>query len=205
MNAAFLCQIEQLLSLYALPYQQAYPVVCFDERPCFLIGDVVEPTALQTGQVAKWHYAYEKNGSCCLLTAIEPLTGQRLAQVHAQRTKKEYTLFMQELAAQYPAASKIRLVQDNLNTPNFSSFYEHLPADQAQQLAQRFELYYTPKSASWLNRIEPGGRSHRIFGHSQAMSKSTHSHPRPTGKGSVSHCPRTPSKADQNRLAILPR
>jgi hypothetical protein len=154
MNASFLAQMEQLLSLYALPYEAAYPVVCFDERPCFLIGEAVEPIALQTGQVAKEHYAYEKNGSCCLLAAIEPLTGQRLAQVHAQRTKKEYTFFMQELAAQYPAATKIRLVQDNLNTHNFSSFYEHLPADEAQQLAQRFELNYTPKSASWLNMIE---------------------------------------------------
>lgn len=154
MNATFLAQMEQLLTLYALPYDANYPVVCFDERPCFLIGEVVEPTALQTGQVAKQHYAYEKNGSCCLLAAIEPLTGQRLAQVHAQRTKKEYTLFMQALAKQYPSAKKIRLVQDNLNTHNFSSFYQHLPADQAQQLSQRFELYYTPKSASWLNMIE---------------------------------------------------
>jgi hypothetical protein len=146
--------MEQLLALYALPYQAAYPVVCFDERPCFLIGEVIEPTALQTGQLIKEHYAYEKNGSCCLLAAIEPLTGKRVAQVHAQRTKKEYTCFMQELAAQYPLATKIRLVQDNLNTHNFSSFYEHLPADEAYQLSQRFELYYTPKSASWLNMIE---------------------------------------------------
>ena len=61
---------------------------------------------------------------------------------------------MQELAAAYPSATKIHLVQDNLNTHNFSSFYQHLPADQAYQLAQRFELYYTPKSASWLNMIE---------------------------------------------------
>jgi len=154
MDAAFLCQMDQLLTLYALPYEATYPVVCFDERPCFLIGDVVEPLALQTGQVAKQHYAYEKNGSCCLLAAIEPLTGQRLGQVHSQRTRKEYTLCMQKLAAAYPTATKIRLVQDNLNTHNFSSFYQHLPADEAHQLSQRFQLYYTPKSASWLNMIE---------------------------------------------------
>lgn len=61
---------------------------------------------------------------------------------------------MQELAAAYPTATKIRLVQDNLNTHNFSSFYQHLPADEAHQLAQRFELYYTPRAASWLNMIE---------------------------------------------------
>lgn len=146
--------MEQLLSLYALPYDQQYPVICFDERPCFLIGDRIEPIAMQTGQVRKEHYAYEKNGSCSLFAAIEPLTGFRLAQVHRRRRKKEYALFFQALAAQFPDANKIRIVQDNLNTHDASSFYENLPADQARSLADRFEFYYTPKSASWLNMIE---------------------------------------------------
>lgn len=146
--------MELILTLYALPYDPAYPVVCYDERPCFLIGDQIEPVAMQTGQVRKEHYAYEKHGSCALLAAIEPLTGNRLAQVHAQRTKKEYSLFCQALAAEYPDAIKIRLVQDNLNTHDVSAFYENLPADAAQALAERFEFYFTPKSASWLNMIE---------------------------------------------------
>lgn len=146
--------MEQLLWLYALPYDPDYPVICFDERPCFLIGDKVEPLALQSGQVRKEHYAYEKLGSCTLLAAIEPLTGRRLAQVHTRRTKREFTLFCQALAAAYPAAHKIRLVLDNLNTHHASAFYENLPADEAFALAQRFAFYYTPKSASWLNMIE---------------------------------------------------
>jgi hypothetical protein len=146
--------MEMLLWLYALPYTAAYPVVCFDERPCFLIGEEVEPVSVQTGKVAKQHYSYEKNGSCALLCAIEPLTGRRLARVYGQRTKKEYALFLKEMAALYPKAKKIRVVQDNLNTHNASSFYEHLPAEEAFELMQRFEFYYTPKSASWLNMIE---------------------------------------------------
>lgn len=146
--------MEQLLWLYALPYDPLYPVVCFDERPCFLIGDLVAPLALQPGQLRKEHYAYEKLGSCALLAAIEPLTGWRLAQVHARRTKREYTLFCQALAAAYPEALKIRLVQDNLNTHTPAAFYEYLPASEAFALAQRFEFYYTPKAASWLNMIE---------------------------------------------------
>ena len=144
--------MEHLLWLYAQPYDPRYPVICFDERPCFLIGDVVAP--FHDGHLTKEHYAYEKNGSCALLAAIEPLTGQRLALVLPQRTKKEYTEFCQALAALYPKATKIRLVQDNLNTHNASSFYEHLPADEAFALAQKFEFHYTPKSASWLNMIE---------------------------------------------------
>ena len=146
--------MERILWLYAQPYDPRYPVICFDERPCFLIGEELAPLALKSGKVRREHYAYEKNGSCALLAAIEPLTGKRLAQVHPQRTKKEYTQFCQALAAFYPEATKIRLVQDNLNTHNASAFYENLPAAEAFALAERFEFNYTPKSASWLNMIE---------------------------------------------------
>ena len=146
--------MEKILWLYAQPHDPLYPVVCLDERPCFLIGEVVEPIAMQTGQVRKEHYAYAKPGSCTLFAAIEPLTGQRLAQVHTRRTKREFALFCQAVAAAYPQATRIRLVLDNLNTHNASAFYENLPADEAFVLAQRFEFFYTPKSASWLNMIE---------------------------------------------------
>lgn len=146
--------MENLLHLYAQPYDPLYPQVCFDERPCFLIGDTVEGLAAQPGKVAKEHYAYSKHGSCVVLAAVQPLTGQRLVRVYSQRTQKEYTEFMQELAALYPQALKIRLVQDNLNTHTPNSFYRHLPAGEAFNLTQRFEWHYTPRSASWLNMIE---------------------------------------------------
>jgi DDE superfamily endonuclease len=150
----FLARMEALLALYAEPPDRKMPVICFDERPCFLICETVAPLPMTTGKVAKEHYAYEKNGSCTLLAAIEPLTGQRLALVRTQRTKKEYAEFCQALVAAWPEAKKIRLVQDNLNTHNASSFYENLPAEEAFALAQKIEFHYTPKSASWLNMIE---------------------------------------------------
>lgn len=146
--------MEHILALYALPYDPAYPVICFDERPCFLIGDTLVPIPMQPGKKRKQHYEYEKLGSCSLLAAIEPLTGRRLGQVYQQRTKREYTQFFQELAAQYPDARKTRVVQDNLNMHNASAFYEHLSAAEAFALAERFEFNYTPKGASWLNMIE---------------------------------------------------
>lgn len=146
--------MERLLWLYSLPLDARFPVVCFDERPCFLIGDTVAGLAMKAGSVAKEHYEYKKLGSCALLAAIEPLTGKRLAQIFDQRCKREYALFLKELAAQYPKATKIRLVQDNLNTHDLSSLYETFAAEEAFRLAQRFEFYYTPKSASWLNMIE---------------------------------------------------
>jgi hypothetical protein len=146
--------MEDVLNLYAQPVDPKYPVLCFDERPCFLIGEMVEGLAMKAGKVAREHYTYQKNGSCALLMAIEPKTGKRVARVFDRRTKRDYALFMKELAAHYPKAKKIRVVQDNLNTHSTSSFYESFSAEEAFQLSQRFEFHHTPKSASWLNMIE---------------------------------------------------
>jgi transposase len=147
--------MEDVLEVYAQPYDEQYPVVCFDERPCFLIEDTIAPLPTQEGKIAKEHYSYKKSaGSCALLAAIEPQAGKRITQVYEHRTKKEYTQFMQHLSESYPQAKQIIVVQDNLNTHQNASFYDHLPADQASALAERFEFHYTPKGASWLNMIE---------------------------------------------------
>ena len=154
MDATFIARMEQILHLYGLQVDQRYPLVCFDERPCFLIGDSVAGLAMKAGQAARQHYAYEKNGSCALLMAIEPKTGKRLARVSDRRTKLDYARFMKELAESYPQAEKVRVVQDNLNTHSTSAFYEAFSAEEAFALSQRFEFYYTPKRPSWLNMIE---------------------------------------------------
>lgn len=146
--------MENILRLYRLPYDAKHPVICFDERPCFLIGDVIKGLELKPGQVRKEHYEYAKNGACCLLMAIEPLTGKRIAKVYDRRRKKEYADFMQLVSQYWSDADQIRLIQDNLNTHNASSFYQHLQAQQAYELTQRFEFHYTPIKGSWLNAVE---------------------------------------------------
>lgn len=146
--------MEHLLALYRLPYNAQEPVLCFDERPCFLIGDTLMPLPMKNGQVKRQHYAYEKLGSCVLMVAIEPLTGWRFARVFQQRRKCEYAQFMQELACYYRNAERIHLVQDNLNTHHAGSFYERFAADTAFALQHRYMFHYTPKSASWLNMVE---------------------------------------------------
>jgi hypothetical protein len=143
-----------VLALYVRPYDPRHPVVCFDERPCFLLGDAVEGLAPQPGKPEKEHYAYTKHGRCCVLAAVEPLTGQRLYQVRGQRTKREYVPFLQRLARRYAGAEAIYVVQDNLNTHTVSAFYDCLPARQAHALAARFRFGYPPKGGSWLHQIE---------------------------------------------------
>jgi len=109
---------------------------------------------MKAGQVAKEDHTYQKKGSCALLASIEPLTGVRVAEVFARRTKREFGQHLQRVAARFPKAQKIRIVLDNLNTHNASSFYETFEAEEAFRLAQLFEFYYTPPKASWLNMIE---------------------------------------------------
>lgn len=146
--------MEVVLDVYARPYDSRCPVLCFDERPCFLIGNVIAPVPLEPGEVAKEDYMYEKLGSCCVLFAVEPLTGRRFVQVCERRTAVEYAAFMQHIEQAYPKAEQITLVQDNLNTHHGGSFYKVNTPLEAHRLVRRFEWVYTPKHASWLNMAE---------------------------------------------------
>jgi len=146
--------MEDILHLYNLPLDEKRPVICFDELPVQLLGEVIMPLPMKAGQPKRVDYEYERGGTCSLLVAFEPLTGNRLVETSKQRTKADYCRFMQRVIAMYPNAEKLVLVQDNLNTHHASSFYENLPPQEAFALAQRFEMHYTPKKGSWLNMAE---------------------------------------------------
>jgi hypothetical protein len=150
----YLARLEDVLHLYNLPFDERRPLICFDELPVQLLGEVAAPLPMKGGRAACFDYEYERAGTADLLVAFEPLTGQRLVETSRQRTKADYCRFMQRVAASFPRADRIVLVQDNLNTHNASSFYENLPPAEAFALAQRFEMHYTPKKGSWLNMAE---------------------------------------------------
>jgi len=153
-DAQYLARMEDVLYMYNLPLDEQRPVVCFDELPVQLLGEVVAPLLMKEGRSTRFDYEYARAGTACLLVAFEPLTGKRIVETSKQRTKADYCRFMQRVAGMFPEAEKIVLAQDNLNTHNASSFYENLPAEQAFALAQRFEMHYTPKKGSWLNMAE---------------------------------------------------
>jgi hypothetical protein len=147
--------MEDVLHQYEMPYDPRYPRVCVDERPCQLIGDVVQPIPMESGKVKREDYEYERNGVCNLFIAFEPLAGKRVCEVYRHRTAIEYAMFMKMLSEQhYPDAEKIIVIQDNLSTHNQGSFYKILGPEQAYSLASRFEFHHTPKKASWLNMAE---------------------------------------------------
>lgn len=154
MNALFLFRMERILAVYAREFNPQNPVLCYDERPCFLIGESVKGLEMKAGQVRREHYAYEKLGSCNLLGTIAPLTGKRIFEITEQRCKRDFALHLQKVEVQFPDAEKITIVLDNLNTHNESAFYETFPAEEAKRLSDKFEFIFTPPKASWLNMIE---------------------------------------------------
>jgi hypothetical protein len=146
--------MEDLLDLYERPYDPKHPVICYDERPCQLIDDVIVPVPMKPGKPQKRDYEYRRNGTCSILIAFEPLTGKRVVQVSKHRTKADYARFMKRLALQYPEAEPIELVQDNLNTHTPGSFYRVFPPQEAFELAKKFNCHFTPIKGSWLNMVE---------------------------------------------------
>lgn len=146
--------MEDILEVYERAYNPRFPVVCFDERPYQLLRGLAQELPMKAGTAAKEDSQYERQGTCCLLAAVEPRAGRRQVEVHHHRGKREYARFMRALAAKYPEAERIVVIQDNLNTHGPGCFYEFYPAEEARALAKRFELHFTPKKASWLNMAE---------------------------------------------------
>jgi DDE superfamily endonuclease len=147
--------MEDVITTYQLPYDPHYPVVCFDEACKQLFGEVRPPLPVEPGRPARQDYEYERKGVCCQLLMCEPLTGWRHVRVTERRTRKDYAECLRELVdVHYPGATKIRLVQDNLNTHDGASLYEAFPPEEARRILEKLEFHPTPKHGSWLNLAE---------------------------------------------------
>lgn len=147
--------MEDVLTEYEQPYDEAYPQVCLDEKLVTLHADVVDPLPLQPGQPERVDYEYKRMGTANLFVMVERLSGYRHVAVTQRRTAADYARQLQWLAdVCYPHAQKIRLVQDNLNTHRLANLYLVFPPAEARRLTERFELHFTPKHGSWLNMAE---------------------------------------------------
>lgn len=146
--------MEDVLDLYEAPYDPARPVVCFDESPKQLIGEVREPVPPQPGTPARQDTEYQRNGVRDLMMICEPKRGWRDVLVMERRTKVEFAHCMRHIVQSYPDAEIIRVVLDNLNTHKAASLYEAFPPEEARAIARKIEFHYTPKHGSWLNIAE---------------------------------------------------
>jgi len=153
-GAEFVAPMEDVLDLYESPYDLARPVVCFDESPKQLIGEVRTPIPPQPGTPAREDTEYERRGVRDLMMICEPKRGWREVLITERRTKIDFAHCMRHIVQTYPDAAVIRIVLDNLNTHKPASLYEAFPPDEARAIAKKLEFHYTPKHGSWLNIAE---------------------------------------------------
>ncbi len=147
--------MEDVLDVYERPFDPRFPLVGMDELHVQLIGETRTSLPAAPGRPARVDYEYVRNGTANLFLAVEPLTGRRHVQVTDRRTKADWAHFIQDLVdVHYPAAERIVLVLDNLNTHVASSLYETFPAAEAHRLWHKLAVHYTPKHGSWLNVAE---------------------------------------------------
>lgn len=154
-NAEFVYHMEDVLALYHEIYDPRYPLVCFDETSKQLIKEKRLPVPTQPGQVARYDYEYERNGTRNLFLFFEPFAGWRHVKVTERRTKRDWALCMKQLVDDfYPDAERIRVVLDNLNTHTPAALYETFAPIEARRLLDKLEFHFTPKHGSWLNMAE---------------------------------------------------
>ena len=147
--------MEDLLDLSMQPYDQAYPVVCVDERPCQLIGHRQPPEPPKPGQMAREDTEFVRHGACTAFLMFEPQVGGRHVDFRHTRTKRDFASCLKYLLDEcYPQAWKIRLLVDNLNTHTPAALYEAFDSAETLRLAKRIEWHYSPLHGSWLNMVE---------------------------------------------------
>jgi hypothetical protein len=155
-DAAFVCQMEQILEVYQRPFDEKYPVICMDEQHKQLIEELTTPIRATAGCPTRIDSEYIRRGSCVIWMFVEPLGGWRDVTVTTNRTAHDWAARVKVIVdlPRYATARRITLVCDNLNTHTLASLYQAFPPQEALRIAQRIELVHTPKHGSWLNIAE---------------------------------------------------
>jgi transposase len=155
MNAEYVARMEDVLDLYAEPPDPKRPVVCFDETPRQLIGEVRVPVPARPGKPRQVDYEYVRNGTANVFMFVDVNKPWRHAKVTERRTCADFAECMRDLVdVHYPAADKIRVVLDNLSAHSAAALYQTYEPAEARRILNRIEFHFTPKHASWLNMVE---------------------------------------------------
>jgi hypothetical protein len=154
-DGEYIARMEDLLDLYAEPPDPKRPVVCFDESPIQLIGEVRVPIRQKPGKRYRYDSEYKRNGTANLFVMVDANRSWRKVKTTDRRANEDFAICMRDLIdVEYPDADKIRVVMDNLSTHTASAVYQTFPAAEARRILRRLEFHYTPKHASWLNMAE---------------------------------------------------
>jgi len=154
-DADYVARMEDVLDLYAEAPDPKRPVICFDESPTQLIGEVRQPIPAKPGQIERYDCEYRRNGTANLFVFLDVHRSWRKVKVTERRTAEDFAACMRDLTdVHYPDAERIRVVLDNLSTHSAGALYQTFPAEEARRVLRRLEFHYVPKHASWLNMVE---------------------------------------------------
>jgi transposase len=154
-DAEYVARMEDVLDLYAEEPDAKRPVVCFDESPAQLIGEVRQPITAAPGRIERYDCEYKRNGTANLFVFLDVHRPWRKVKVTESRTALDFAVCMRELVdVHFPNAERIRVILDNLSTHSAAALYQTFPADEARRVLRRLEFHYVPKHASWLNMVE---------------------------------------------------
>ncbi len=202
-DGEYVARMEDVLDVYARPYDPSAPVLCMDEQPVQLVKEVRMPIPAVPGQPRRFDYEYERNGTANIFMFTEPLRKWRRTIPTERRTKCDWALQIRALAdGPYAAAPKIVMVMDNLNTHSIGSLYEAFPPAEARRLAQRLEIHYTPKHGSWLNIAENELSAQRPH---QAVPFASHRNDRRAARGSGCVGKSSQPRCDSGAVALHDR
>ena len=147
--------MEDILDVYQRPCDPERPLVCLDETSKQLTAETRVAIAAKPGHPARHDYQYRRHGTANLFMIFAPLEGWRHVKATDRHTALDYAQVLKELSdTHFPGATKIVLVQDNLNTHKPASLYQAFPPAEARRLVERFEWHDTPKHGSWLDMAE---------------------------------------------------
>ena len=146
--------MENVLDVYARPYNPENPVVGLDESPRQLVSEVREGFVDAHG-VEHYDYEYRREGVADLCMIIEPLAGRREVLVRENHNRLSYGRALLYIAeVMYPTAPRITIIEDNHSAHKLSALYELVEPGRARSVIERLEIVRTPVHGSWLNVAE---------------------------------------------------
>jgi len=127
-DGEYIARMEDLLDLYAEPHDPRRPVVCFDESPIQLIGEVRVPITPKPGKRYRRDSEYKRNGTANLFVMVDANRSWRKVEVTDRRTNEDFAVCMRHLIdVDYHDADKVHIVMDNLSTHTASGHLSDLP------------------------------------------------------------------------------
>src|SRR5882672_3612238 len=106
-SAEFVEKMEDVLRVYARPYNAKMPVVCLDERPVVLRDSERPGSIARPGRPVRTDYEYVRNGTANIFCIVEPKTGKRLTHASRRRTNRDFARALNRISKAYPRAKRI--------------------------------------------------------------------------------------------------